>query len=217
MRPEKVSIVLLDNHKLLRAGLRALISGFDDFKISAEGGFDQALSLVGKYHPDVVLIDLVNTDIHSEDIISSIIKTDANTSILALGNRSDDNIIWHALKQGVLGCLLYDSEPNEIYQAVSALADGGSFIPPLVGRKIIQAYKLKERPQKTILSSQQIVVLKLMSQGFSNLEIASQLVISKRTVEMHAYKIFKRLEVNSRTQAIQKALHEGILDMSDIN
>jgi DNA-binding NarL/FixJ family response regulator len=140
------------------------------------------------------------------------------TRILVIGNSADDNNLLLAFKQGALGCLLDDSSPDDIYKALYILYQGGSYLPPMIGSKIIKSYTRSShtRPLKSpTLSPQQMNVLRLLSQGLSNQDIANQLVISKRTVEMHLYKIFKELNVSNRLEAIQASIRFGLLDITN--
>jgi len=152
-------------------------------------------------------------------LILNILQNSPETHILLVANTAEDKHVMGAFRQGATGCLLANSPVEELYQSIRSLAEGGSYLPPMVGLKLIQKYNHTDRlkPQNPpILSTQQILVLRYISNGLTNQEIADILVISKRTVEMHVYKIFKKLKVSNRTQAIQAGLREGIIDVYDI-
>jgi DNA-binding NarL/FixJ family response regulator len=215
---EKMNLLLIDNHILLRTGLRSLVSGFDDINVVADGSFDQALELAADYKPDVTLLNLICChDKRVNDVIEGILSLVPNTRILVMVYLADDHHLSDAFKHGALGCLLGDSTPEDIHQAVRILFNGGSYLPVKVSQRILQGYSnlnVNEPKESDDLSPRQVVVLRLMSQGLTNQKIAEQLKISKRTAEMHIYKIFKKLKVNNRTQAIQAAVRTGILDIT---
>jgi DNA-binding NarL/FixJ family response regulator len=214
-----IKVVLVEEHQLLRVGMRLLLADNPAVQIVAESDFSTAIETVTSCNPDVVWLGLVSCQNHPrQEIITEILQAYPATHILILGNSCEDKNVLQAFRQGAMGCLLRDSTQNDVLHAIRALADGGSYLPPTVGRKIIQGYthsnwaRSQDVPK---LSSQQLLVLRYIAQGFTNQEIADILVISKRTVEMHVYKIFKKLKVNNRTQVIQAALRWELIDVLD--
>jgi NarL family two-component system response regulator LiaR len=215
---EKMKLVVIDDHLLLRSALRVLVSGFDEIEVAADGRFDQALELVAEHNPDVTLLNLVACDGHLIDItISQILTRVPTTHILLMANQVDDPHLMSAFKHGAMGCLLSDSTPPEISQALRVLINGGSYLPAKMGQRLLHgnpAQVVSEERDPFGLSPRQIAVLRLVGQGLTNQNISEKLKISKRTAEMHIYKIFKKLKVNNRTQAVQAAIRHGILDVS---
>jgi DNA-binding NarL/FixJ family response regulator len=216
----KLKLMLVDDHKLIRLGLRALTSGFEDVELVADCTCSEALDEVRSEAPDVVMINLTNSEPSMcENLIRDMIDINPDTHVLVIGNSAEDKNLLRAFRQGALGCLLGDSTPQDIYKALYILYEGGSYLPPMIGSKLIQSYTKSSRTKplkRPALSPQQMHVLRLVSQGLSNQDIASQLYISKRTAEMHVYKIFKELNVTNRSQAIQAAILYGILDANDM-
>jgi len=216
---EKMKLVIIDNHVLLRSGLGNLATECGEINLVAQGGLDQALDLVETHCPDVVLINLVSCDgQYSSSLIPELAKRCTATRVLLLANQVEDQHLMQALKQGAKGCLLGDSMPEEICQAMRVLINGGSYLPAKMSQKIMRGFNqpgASRQSNAAGLSPRQVLVLRQVSHGLTNLQISEQLKISKRTAEMHIYKIFKKLKVNNRTQAVQAAVRLGILDVSD--
>ena len=170
-----------------------------------------------QHNPGLTLLNLVCCNDHPIDnIISQILSHVPTSRILLMAYRADDRRLLSAFKHGAMGCLLGDSTPQEICQAVRVLINGGSYLPLKIGQRILQgqpAPSVEKQRNPHDLSSRQIMVLRLVSQDLPNQKIAEQLKISKRTAEMHIYKIFKRLKINNRTQALQAAVRYGILEI----
>jgi two-component system, NarL family, response regulator len=125
-----------------------------------------------------------------------------------------------ALRSGALGCLTGDSSVEELLESIYELARGGSYLPSPVGKKLIQGISVsngKSDNGGTSLTPHQFRVLKYICHGYTNLEIARAMVISKRTVEMHTYRLFKHLGVTNRSQAIQIAMCKGLVDTSEFS
>ena len=214
-----IKLVLIDNHVLLRSGVRSMLAAYPDIDVVGETSCEYALEMITRLVPEVVILDLIcSGSSNHTNLIAEILQECPSTHILILGNSAEDKNVMQGFKQGALGCLLYESPPQDLYNSITTLANGGSYLPPTIGKKIIQGYTRTHRTRPLsvpVLSAQQMQVLKLIGQGHTNQEIANMLVISKRTVEMHAYKIFKKLKVTNRTQAIQMALRWGLIDVVD--
>ena len=216
---EKLTLIVIDDHILMRSGLSSLAAGFEELTILAEGSFAEALSLVEEQCPDVVLLNLICCDGQfTHSLVPDLVSRCPATRILVMANMVDDHDLLLALKQGARGCLLGDSVPQEICQAARVLVNGGSYLPAKMSQKILQNYSQPGAMKQQItggLSPRQVLVMRLVSHGLTNLQISEQLEISKRTAEMHIYKIFKKLKVNNRTQAIQAAVRLGVLDIAE--
>jgi DNA-binding NarL/FixJ family response regulator len=214
-----VTIVLVENHILVRSGIRSLLAGFGNFKIIGETELDDCVTSIQTLQPDVAIVDIRCYDsFYRSNLVSEILHFCPMTHVLIITDSANDKHVMDAFRQGALGCLLASSKTDELYQSIISLSEGGSYLPPAVGKKLIQGYNhtSREKSQNAhALSAQQLQVLRFISQGFTNQDIADNLVISKRTVEMHAYKIFKKLNVTNRTQAIQVALRSGLIDAYD--
>jgi DNA-binding NarL/FixJ family response regulator len=219
MMEKTIKIVLVDNHTLVRAGFRSLLAGYELFHVAGETTFADCLSTIEDCKPDIVLMDIRDADPSLRStLVLEIMQSSPHIHILILANSAEDKHVMDAFRQGAMGCLLANSQVDELYQSIITLSQGGSYLPPSVGKKLIQGYNHTGREKSQVvplLSAQQIQVLRFISQGCTNQEIADNLVISKRTVEMHAYKIFKKLKVTNRTQAIQVALRSGLIDVYD--
>ena len=217
---EKIKIILISDHVLLRAGLLTLLSGIASFEVEADGSYHQAILLIKDFCPDIIILDLVCDDKDEKtDIIAEMVNLCPTSHILIIANSIEDINLVKAFKREAIGCLLRDSNQAEIIEAVHTLMAGGNYLPARNNIEETSKEKTITHPDLANipkLSKRQKIVLQLVSQGFTNQEIAEQLVISRRTAEMHIYRIFKKLLVSNRTQAVQAALHYGILNIEGI-
>jgi DNA-binding NarL/FixJ family response regulator len=217
---KSIKLLLVDNHILVRSGMHSLLSTYDDFNIIGETGLEECVSCIQTCPPDVVILSIQSNDpFYSSSLVLQILQSCPQTHVLIIANSAEDKRVMEAFRQGAMGCLLANSHIDELYQSIISLSAGGSYLPPSVGKKLILGYNhtghQKTRQTRQELSTQQLQVLRQICQGCTNQKIAESLGISKRTVEMHAYKIFKKLKVTNRFQAIQAALHLGLIDAYD--
>jgi DNA-binding NarL/FixJ family response regulator len=212
-----INIILIDDNIITRSALKQLLLQTSDFKVVNEGGFVDITQVVN-HAPCVVILRFEQKDCSKlMTLISDVRKNNPSSQILILAQSSDDPMVMWALKSGVKGCLVNESTLQDLENAIKELANGSVFIPSSISRRLIQ--KLSDPSDRDgdgnpiVLPTQQLRVLKLICRGLSNEEIAHSLTISKRTVDMHTYKLFKRLNVSSRTQAIHVAMQSGLVDI----
>lgn len=214
-----ISILIVDNHKIIREGLKSLLGKVEDIVVIGDTDFENMSRLAIALKPTLVLLCATSDGEQGINRAMRVLYQDLPTvPFLILARSVDDTCVLQAFRLGALGCLTSESDTQDLLDSIYELARGGSYVPSLVGRKLIQNLSspnaIKENALK-LLTPQQLRVMTLISQGYTNQEIAKMMVISKRTVEMHTYRLFRRLKVSNRAQAIQVALRSGIIEMNE--
>ncbi len=214
---KNLQVAIIDDNVTVRSGLCLLVSEIPGIEIAGCGGYLEAVMLANR-GPNVLLLRLEQKD--SQRIracITNILQDCPAARLLILAHAGDDpNLPW-AFQMGARGCLLKESSIEDMEAAIREVSRGNIYVPAQLAsslRAASQAPPASAGQKPSIrLPVQQMRVLKLISQGYSNGEIARLLFISKRTVEMHTYRLFKRLNVSCRTQAVQVALRVGLIDL----
>ncbi len=213
----KISVLIADDHAVVRGGLRALLDteeGIDVVGEAADGV--EAITRARALNPDVILLDLMMPRKDGLEVITEIRESDPSARILVLSSFSDDEMVFSAIKGGALGYLLKDSSPSELLQAIREVYNGESSLHPTIARKLIRELNRPSNlpPSEDPLTEREVQVLMLVAQGMSNQEIADTLVISERTVRTHVSNILSKLHLANRTQAALYALKEGLAELS---
>jgi NarL family two-component system response regulator LiaR len=217
--PAAIRVLIADDHAVVREGLRGLINSEPALEVVGEAADGIEVVLQARaLRPDVILMDLVMPRQDGLQAISDIRQENPQARILVLTSFADDDMVFPAIKRGALGYLLKDSSPQELLQAIRAVAAGESSLHPAIARKVLR--EISEPPQlpRTAepLSQREVQVLQLVTQGLCNEEIAASLHISERTVRTHVSSILSKLHLANRTQAALYALKEGIVSLDDV-
>jgi NarL family two-component system response regulator LiaR len=213
-------VLIADDHAIVRKGLRALLATEPGIEVVAEAeDGNEALALVGRAQPDVVLMDLVMPGTDGLEATRSILAARPKTRILVLTSFDGDDKVFPAIKAGALGYLLKDSGPEDLVQAIQQVYVGESSIHPSVARKLLRQLARPDEPASGIdaLTEREVEVLCLVAHGQSNREIAEELTISEATVRTHVSNILGKLELCSRTQAALYALRKGLASLNDVD
>lgn len=201
-------IVMVDDHPVVRAGLRALLEVEPDLQIVGEASTqEEAAAAVREHRPDLVLMDL-RLGTGSGVVAIQRIREDPDAPpILVLTNHDTDADILAAVEAGAAGYLLKDAPPDELLPAVRAAAAGETALAPAVAARLMK----RLRSPRPALSPRELEVLALVGQGLSNTQIAERLVVTEATVKSHLVHVFTKLDVASRTAAVAAARAEGLL------
>jgi DNA-binding NarL/FixJ family response regulator len=204
-----IRLIVVDDHPVVRAGIRALFESENGLEIVAEASTpDEALLLVRQEDPDIVLMDLQFGGGESGvDATRRIRALEAPPYVLVLTNYDTDGDILSAVEAGASGYLLKDSPPHELIAAVRAAASGESALAPVIAGRLLN----RMRAPGISLSRREIEVLNLVAAGHPNADIGALLFISETTIKSHLVHIFSKLDVSSRTAAVSAARQLGIL------
>jgi DNA-binding NarL/FixJ family response regulator len=202
-----IRVVVVDDHPVVRAGLRGMLAAHPDIEIVGEASSaGEAVAAVLDHEPDVVLMDLRMPGTDGVQATRLVLARQPRCRVVVLTTYDNDADILHAVEAGASGYLLKDASPDELAQAIRAAAAGGSVLAPSVAAKLVS--RLRAPP---VLSPREVEVLRLVSTGQTNAEIGRALFISEATVKTHLLRAFGKLSVSDRTAAVTAALALGIL------
>ncbi len=200
-----IKIVIADDHPVVRKGLSLLLSSQDEFEVIGEASNGkEAIAKALELSPEIMLMDLVMPKIDGISATKEILRLKPEIKILILTSFSDANHAIPALEAGALGYLLKENDPEEVIQAISKLVNGEKQIHPKVTEGLLSALQTQRKPEQNLLNSltsREKEVLKEITNGKSNKEIASTLFISEKTVKTHVSNILSKLSLQDRTQA----------------
>lgn len=207
----KIRLVIVDDHPVVRDGLQGMLASQPDFEVIgvAENG-EGAVQLASSLKPEVMLLDLRMPVMDGVTALGEIKANSPEVNVLVLTTYDSDADILPAIEAGATGYLLKDTSREELYAAIRATARGESVLSPGVAARIIGQMRA---PAEEKLSTRELEVLQLVSEGHSNSEIAGRLHISQATVKSHLIHIFDKLGVSDRTAAVTVALRRGILSL----
>jgi two-component system response regulator NreC len=209
-----VRVLIVDDHAVFRAGLKLLIDAEDDLEAVGEAGTARdAIFQARALAPDVVLLDIVMPDQCGLDAMPTLLHERPETKVLILSMQDDPQYIRQAFAAGASGYILKEAADTEVVAAIRQVAEGGSYVHPAVGAKLVAAETAEaRRAQEDPLSDREREVLRLLALGHTNQEIAAQLYISVRTAETHRAHIMQKLRLSSRAELVRYALEQGVLE-----
>ena len=213
-----IRVMIVDDHAIVRKGIRALLTESGDFEIVAEAADgEEAVLRAAETQPDVILMDLLMPSLDGIEATRQITARQPKTRILVLSSFVADNKLFPAIKAGALGYLLKDSSPEELVRAIRQVHRGEPALHPTIARKLLQeiAQPVDVKPTPEALTARELAVLRLIAQGLSNQEIADELSVSEATVRAHVSRILGKLHLASRTQAALYAVREGLTAEDD--
>jgi NarL family two-component system response regulator LiaR len=211
--PANVRVLIIDDHAIVRKGIRALLSEAGGFEVVGEADNGQtAVLLAQETQPDVILMDLLMPGMDGIEATRQITSRRPKARILVLTSFAADNKVFPAIKAGALGYLLKDSSPDELVRAIRQVQRGEPSLHPTIARKLLQeiARPAEREPAPEALTARELEVLQLIAQGLSNQEIADRISVSESTVRAHVSRILGKLHLASRTQAALYAVREGL-------
>ncbi len=213
---EYVKVLIVDDHAVVREGLRTLIGSEEGLVLVGEANDGvEAISKAQSLKPDVILMDLVLPRKGGIDAIREIKRDIPEVKILVLTSFAEKDKVFLAIKAGALGYLLKDTSPAKLLQAIYDVYAGKAPLQPSIALKVIGEIQESSDvvPPEHLLTDREVTVLKLVARGLTNQEIADELVISDWTVRRHVSNILEKLHVANRTQATLYALREGLASL----
>ncbi len=212
----KTTIVLADDHAVVRDGLRALLEDEPDFSIAGEASDGlEAARLVEDLRPDVLVLDLMMPGMNGLEVTRQLSRSSCPTRVVVLSMHANEAYLLEALAAGAVAYVLKKSTAAELVHAIREVVAGRRYLSPPLSERAIEAYleKLKTENQEpySMLTTRERQVLQLAAEGYGNTEIAKQLSISPRTVEMHRANLMRKLRLHTQTDLIRYALRKGIL------
>lgn len=212
----KIRILIADDHLMVREGLKQLIELEDDIIVVAQAGDGhETIEKIIKYTPDVVLLDINMPVMNGLEVIQYLNDNNINANVLMLTLHNEVEYLYKAVEIGVKGYVLKDSESDVLIKAIREIYKGDSYIQPNMSAKLFK--KMNEQAEKVTtcekLTKRELEVLKLITGGLLNKEIAHKLCISEKTVKNHISNIFKKIEVSDRTQAAVFAIKNQLVDV----
>ncbi len=212
------SVVIVDDHPIVRAGIRAVLNGASDMAVVAEGQSGaEALRLVAQHRPDVLILDVNLPDVSGVEVTRQLCAHGATTAILVLTVHDDRETVFGLLDTGAAGYVLKDDALETIVSAVRAVASGQTWLSPGVATQIVRRAGAPRpgpaAPAPLPLTPRELEVLCLLAQGCDNAAIARQLVVTTRTIQNCVSAIYSKLGVASRTEAALIAIRHGLVQV----
>lgn len=215
---QKISILIVDDHPIVRQGLRTLLELQDDFIVVGEAVNGKvAVDLAARLKPDVVLMDLVMPEVDGISATRQISALPQVTRVIALTSFVEDDKVIPAIQAGAVSFLLKDVSPNDLMEAIRAAYRGEARLHPTVIRKLMNQVAAQPTAAQQIapdLTERELEVLRLVAEGLSNREIASRLVISEKTVKTHISSLLSKLSLDDRTRLAIYAIRKGLVPES---
>ena len=215
-----VTLLLADDHAVVRLGLQRLVENEPDFRVVSEVADGlQVLPEVERLHPDVLLLDLVMPGLSGLEVLRQVRKRCPKTRVVILSMHANEAYVLEALRNGAAAYVLKGSNGSEVLEAVRAVVAGRRYLSPPLSELAIQTYLEKaEEAAPTAydaLTTREREVLQLSAEGYNNSQIAARLFISRRTVETHRANVFRKLGLHTQTDLVRYALRRGIIRLEE--
>jgi DNA-binding NarL/FixJ family response regulator len=207
-------VLIVDDHAVVRAGLKLLVDGQQDLEAVGEAGSARdAIFEARSLKPDVVLLDVVMPDQNGIEIVPQLLNENPESKVLVLSMQDEPRYVREAFEAGASGYVLKEAADSEVVAAIREVAGGGRYVHPELGARLVAAdSEERKRADEDPLSEREREVLRLLALGHTNQEIAKQLYISVRTAETHRAHIMQKLRLQSRAELVRYALDQGLLE-----
>lgn len=207
---EQINIMIVDDHPVVRQGLRAMFSSEPDIRVQGmAASAREAMHLIEREQPDVVLMDLRMPEMEGIEAINALRRISPSIKILVLTNYGSDEYIIRATQAGAMGYLLKNTPQEEIVKAVRAVYNDERYVPKDIAKRLFEAIGRKE------LSPRELEVLVLVARGCTNKDVAQKLFISDKTVRNHVTSCLLKLQAKDRTEAVTRAIERGLIRLHD--
>jgi two-component system, NarL family, response regulator LiaR len=211
----KIKVLIVDDHQVVRQGLRTFLELQDDLKVIGEAGDGlTAIDLVRELQPDIVLMDLVMPRLDGIAATRQVTSLGLPTKVIALTSFTGDDQVFPAIQAGASSYLLKDVSPDALVDAIRAVYKGETRLHPDIARKLMEkvAHPVSQPSQVNELTGRELEVVRLVARGQNNHEIAQRLVISEKTVKTHISSILSKLNLADRTQMAIYAIQKGLVE-----
>lgn len=210
-----VQLLLVDDHRLVRAGIRALLDEIEDFEVVGEAANGrQAVELAASLRPDVVLMDISMPELNGLEATARIVKAQPRARVLILSIHAEPEYVPQALRAGAVGFLLKDASTAELDLAIRSVARGGTYLSPAVSKSVVDEYlalSATELNPLARLTPRQREVLQLVAEGHTTKSIAQRLGVSAKTVETHRTQLMHRLDIHDVAGLVRLAVRLGLV------
>lgn len=211
----KIKILLVDDHQILRDGIRSLVKGYDDMEVIGEAADGrEALDMVEKLSPDVVIMDISMPDLNGIDATRMIINEAPDIKVIALSMHHDKQFVSEIFKAGASGYLIKDSAFDELEHAIRIVMSGQTYINPQIASLVVESLvnqSVTPNPKSfSLLTEREREVLQLIADGKSTKQIAIDLNVSSKTIESHRRQVMGKLNVRSVADLTKFAIREGL-------
>jgi DNA-binding NarL/FixJ family response regulator len=217
----KITVLLADDHVVVRQGLRALLQAEPDIEIVGEAETGrQAVRLVKSLKPDVVVMDIAMPQLNGLEATRQIIREVPNSRVLILSSYGDDDYVQELTEAGATGYLLKQADFSDVVRAIREARKGNSFFSPTISRQVMEHYRetlARGAPlnkQSEVLTSREAEVLQLIAEGQGNKQIAADLCISIKTVERHRQRLMDKLAIHDVAGLTRYAVSKGIIEVN---
>jgi two-component system, NarL family, response regulator NreC len=210
-------VLVVDDHAVVRSGLRSLLAAEDDLEVVGEAGnAREAVFETRALKPDVILLDVVMPGESGIEVLPKLRHEAPDAKVLVLSMQDDPRYVREAFSAGANGYVLKEAADNEVVQAVREIAAGGSYVHPVLGARMVAAEaQARAAAEADPLSDREREVLRLLALGHTNQEIAKLLFISVRTAETHRAHIMQKLHLSTRAELVRYAIQHELLDESE--
>jgi len=213
---DPIRVLIADDHPVVRQGLRGFLETYADITVIAEADNGaQAVALALEHVPDVILMDLLMPEMDGIEAIEQVMAASPATRIIVLTSYSEDEYLFPAMRAGAVGYQLKDADPLDLVSAIRAAVRGQTTLHPSVAARLVRGASHQGEDFLADLTERELDVLRLISRGMSNREIAKDLVISEGTVKSHVSNILSKLHLAHRTQAALYALKRRLVPLDD--
>lgn len=216
----KIRVLIVDDHGIVRAGIRSLLEDQADIEVVGETGSGwKAIELALRLQPDVVLMDIAMGDLSGLEATQEIRERAPDVNVLALTMHDREEYFFAMLKAGALGYVLKESEPDELLAAIRAVHRGEAFLSPYVTKAVLEDYLAQRTDQAQSrydsLTLREKEVLRLAAEGKTTQEMADMLHLSPKTVEKHRSSMMRKLELHSLSELIKYAIRKGLIEVDE--
>ena len=212
---DPITVLLVDDHELVRRGVRAFLETQPGITVVAEaGGGEEAVRLAAEHAPDVALMDLIMPGMDGVEATRRLTAQSPRTNVIMLTSYHDDEHVFPAIRAGALSYVLKEVGPEQLADVVRKAAAGEAVLHPRVAARVVRELHGARRDEPNVfheLSDRELEVLKLIAEGMNNAEIAGRLYVSEKTVKSHVSNILSKLHLVDRTQAAVYAWRQGVV------